>query len=277
MTLACLVLLSAFSTPQEASDQEIWRFVERLGDPSVDVRDQVMKRLAEIGEPAMPSLRIALRHQDAEIRSRAAGLIESMEWRLAEKKFEERAGKGAGARKKWERLIEGIVLKWSPKYRIFAEEADEESMPAVAAVARDGTSVEARGIGVVNTFLPLVFGESKADADQERREVQQACMLVLQRAFPLHFGITVQPGFLGYIPERDERDQRGGLRTGFTLNYLAWGPQAYLTLRFGDDSRLVGLSGRDGKLEAIYGKIGDHLRIHRSSAAPTPSAGQPPK
>jgi hypothetical protein len=277
MTVAVLVLLSALSAPQEASDEEIRRCVQRLGDPSVDVRDQAMKRLAGIGEPALPSLRNVLQHQDAEVRGRAAGLIESVEWSLAEKKFEQRAGDGAGRRKKWERMVEGIVLKWSPKYRIYAEEADEESMPAVAAVARDGTIVEAHGIGVVNTFLPLVFGESKADADPLRREVQQACMLVLQRAFQLHFGIAVQPGFLGYIPERDERDERGGLRTGLTLNYLAWGPQAYLTLRFGDDSRLVGLTGRDGKLEEIYRKIGDHLRIHRRSAAPTPSAGQPPK
>jgi hypothetical protein len=252
------LLLVALSVPQEA-DQELRRLIDQLGDASVQVRDQASRRLIDLGEDAMPALRgqASLVNADAELRARAAAVLETIQWKLAEKKFEGRVGaKG----KKWDRLLDETIVKCGSTFRIYAEQADETSWPTVAAVARDGTITEAQGIGVVDTLLPLVFGKSKAAGDQERREIREACMGVLKRSLPLKSGITVELGLLGFVPERADRDDRGGLRAGFSVNYPAWGPHVDVTLVFGGEGRPSSLARSAWSLEWVYEKEETRLR-----------------
>jgi hypothetical protein len=258
MILTLLVSV-ALMPPAQETDRELRRLVDQLGDPSIQVRERAAKELVDLGEDALPILRsqAALVHSDAELRTRAAAVLETLQWKAAEKKFQDRIRQG----KKWERLLDEKLLKVSPKFRIYAEQADETSWPTVAAVARDGTITEAQGIGVVNTFLPFVFGEFKAAADQERRELREACMMVLKRSLPLKSGITVElDGLLRFLPERDDRDERGGLRAGFTVNYPKWGPHVGVTLAFEGEGRLAALTRQAWSLEWVYEKEGEHLR-----------------
>jgi hypothetical protein len=261
--VAMLVLIAACPARQDVGE-EVRRWINRLGDSSMDVREEAAKKLGEIGEAALPLLRAEVAHKfaDAGLRVRAADLIESIEWKAAEKKFEERVRGSDGKGKKWERLVDNKARTWSLKYRLYAEEANEETMPTVAAVARDGTIIEARGIGVVKTFLPLVFGESKPIADDERREVAEACMLVLKRSLPLHSGIKVEPG----SGNEADLDEHGRLRVGFMVIYPIWGPMGgWMTLQFGTESRLVGFGtkGWQWQLEQVYEKETERLANRR--------------
>jgi hypothetical protein len=81
---ALLVLVLLF-VPVVAADPEaeIARLVKQLGDDDFDQREAATKRLAEIGEPALDTLRkAAASSNDAEIRARVARLIAAITARL---------------------------------------------------------------------------------------------------------------------------------------------------------------------------------------------------
>jgi hypothetical protein len=59
-------------------NDEIARWVRELGNARFEVREKASKRLAEIGEPALPALREAAKSEDPEVRARAQRLIEQI-------------------------------------------------------------------------------------------------------------------------------------------------------------------------------------------------------
>ena len=61
--------------------EEITKLVEQLGEKSFDAREAAAKRLVEIGLAALPQLRKALEHREAEVRRRCLSLIEEIEKR----------------------------------------------------------------------------------------------------------------------------------------------------------------------------------------------------
>jgi hypothetical protein len=64
--------------PKPASAEEIQKLIQQLGHDSFAVREEATKRLAEIGRPAVPALREALRNKDAEVRQRAQRILEGI-------------------------------------------------------------------------------------------------------------------------------------------------------------------------------------------------------
>jgi HEAT repeat protein len=63
---------------QPPSATEINKLVRQLGDDSFSVRELADDALREIGLPALPALRQALRSPDPEVRRRARGILESV-------------------------------------------------------------------------------------------------------------------------------------------------------------------------------------------------------
>ena len=65
--------------PAPPSDHALEKLVEQLGDNDYRVRDEASRALKEIGAKALPSLRKALTHPDAEVRRRANELLPALE------------------------------------------------------------------------------------------------------------------------------------------------------------------------------------------------------
>lgn len=72
--VAFLGILLCLQPSQEAKD--IRRFVESLGDASVEVREKAQKQLLEIGAAAAPALKEALEHEESEVRIRVRTLLD---------------------------------------------------------------------------------------------------------------------------------------------------------------------------------------------------------
>jgi len=69
--------LAADKTPP--SDEQIEQLVKQLGDDSFDVREKATKELIEIGAPALPQLRKAIKdNKDLELRNRAKAIIDKI-------------------------------------------------------------------------------------------------------------------------------------------------------------------------------------------------------
>jgi HEAT repeat protein len=67
------------TTPQSTpAAEEIQKLVQQLGDDSFNVRELADDALREIGRPALPALRQALRSPDPEVRRRVRGILESV-------------------------------------------------------------------------------------------------------------------------------------------------------------------------------------------------------
>src|SRR5438445_7438663 len=75
-----LVLLVLLWVPPPAADGpgEIARLVKQLGDNDFEQREAAGRRLLEIGEPALDARRAAHAARDAEVRGRAADLIDAI-------------------------------------------------------------------------------------------------------------------------------------------------------------------------------------------------------
>ena len=65
--------------PTTAPSDEIVTLIRQLGDSSFHVRQQASQRLKEIGRPALPALKGALKAADPEIQLRAQELIDGIE------------------------------------------------------------------------------------------------------------------------------------------------------------------------------------------------------
>jgi hypothetical protein len=76
VALAFSQALVAAQPPPEAAD--IARLVEQLGSPRFEEREAASRALERIGEPALPALRAAVHSRDAEVRRRAARLVETV-------------------------------------------------------------------------------------------------------------------------------------------------------------------------------------------------------
>jgi hypothetical protein len=64
--------------PDKADAARIKRLVEQLGSPEFQEREKAVKELAAIGEPALEALRKAAESNDAEVKTRAAGLVQKI-------------------------------------------------------------------------------------------------------------------------------------------------------------------------------------------------------
>jgi len=78
--LAALLLLAA---PQEGLEKKVADLVARLGDDSIDARDQAVREIAELGPAAIPLLRKALVKLEGEGRGRVEEAIRAIELRDA--------------------------------------------------------------------------------------------------------------------------------------------------------------------------------------------------
>ena len=100
MILGRFVALLAFAQSQDGT-----ALIEKLGDARPDVREQASRRLLEIGEAALPELRIAGASNDPEVSHRAHMILEEIALRKAV--FQD------DCRGRWEGFAEGswVVLK----------------------------------------------------------------------------------------------------------------------------------------------------------------------
>jgi len=78
LSMAWAVPQDAKSKPKNVSPEEIQKLVKELGHDNFHVREAATNRLAEIGRPAVPALREALRSSDAEVRQRAQRILEGI-------------------------------------------------------------------------------------------------------------------------------------------------------------------------------------------------------
>jgi hypothetical protein len=75
-TLCCSPTLWAQDTPPGAVDPEVLdQLIEQLGDKLFTVREAAMRRLIEIGQPALARVEAALASEDAEVAARARQII----------------------------------------------------------------------------------------------------------------------------------------------------------------------------------------------------------
>ena len=73
---ACCLVLAGVAAPQErAAPPAVARLVADLASETWPLREAAEEALAALGEPALPALRAAERHDDAEVRQRARGLV----------------------------------------------------------------------------------------------------------------------------------------------------------------------------------------------------------
>ena len=74
-----------FADPQKETpastelQKEVEKLIEKLGDEEFTVRDKAAKRILEIGADALPTLRKALDHPDAEVKRRLAEMVPAIE------------------------------------------------------------------------------------------------------------------------------------------------------------------------------------------------------
>jgi len=65
----------AFAKATPEQEKRVADLVAQLADPEPEKRDEAARELDRIGEPAVPQLREALRHGDAEVRERAKKIL----------------------------------------------------------------------------------------------------------------------------------------------------------------------------------------------------------
>jgi formylglycine-generating enzyme required for sulfatase activity len=66
------------SSPREAEAERVAALIERLGSDAFAEREAAGKALVAVGEAALPALRAAARHPDAEVRDRSARVVYSI-------------------------------------------------------------------------------------------------------------------------------------------------------------------------------------------------------
>jgi len=77
--LVLVLLLAAAPEPAPATAADPAELVSKLGAPSFADREQATAGLRDLGDAALPALRVALRDKDAEVRARAAALAAEIE------------------------------------------------------------------------------------------------------------------------------------------------------------------------------------------------------
>jgi hypothetical protein len=80
--LPALLLLLALTPPlpgQAPAASPFRQLIEQLGDRDYSRRRQAEERLRAVGPPALPALKEALNHRDAEVRRRVRGLVPALE------------------------------------------------------------------------------------------------------------------------------------------------------------------------------------------------------
>src|SRR5689334_1539887 len=75
--------------PEQASREEVRQLVDQLGDKKFAVRERATKRLIEIGQPALPAVREALRSNELEVRTRARRIADEIVSRQPDRKARE--------------------------------------------------------------------------------------------------------------------------------------------------------------------------------------------
>jgi hypothetical protein len=86
LVAACVILVGAYPAggePPRPTPAEIGRLIRQLGSESFQEREAASRALELIGEPALGALAKAADNADAEIRGRAARLVEVLRPRLA--------------------------------------------------------------------------------------------------------------------------------------------------------------------------------------------------
>ncbi len=79
LTLTASATLAVAPPPRPLGSPEVQRLIEQLGDRDYRARERAEKQLTAEGMPALPLLRKALGHHDAEVRRRALRLVPVLE------------------------------------------------------------------------------------------------------------------------------------------------------------------------------------------------------
>jgi WD40 repeat protein len=83
LCVLAIPFVSARGEDRPVADAEIARLIRQLGSDEFEEREKAARRLEEIGAPAWKALRRAAeRDRDAEVRSRAAGIVQALRPRL---------------------------------------------------------------------------------------------------------------------------------------------------------------------------------------------------
>src|SRR5262249_44071332 len=81
LIVAALALWAMEPDASEGDSDKAARLIARLGSDEFTEREAASKALGELGEKALPALRVAARSEDAEVRLRATVLIREIEGR----------------------------------------------------------------------------------------------------------------------------------------------------------------------------------------------------
>jgi hypothetical protein len=103
---ACLLLSLADSSAANAA--HIARLVQQLGADGFKDRETASETLQDIGEVALPALRAAGGSNDAEVRSRARRLVDSIQERTAQEQVQAIRASALSAKDKGRRLRASI-------------------------------------------------------------------------------------------------------------------------------------------------------------------------
>ncbi len=86
LALGLAVLVPA-ADPPKADAEQIAKLIKQLGSDEFEAREKATKELEQVGTPAVEALREAAKTGDAEVKTRAAGILEKVEKKAATEKL----------------------------------------------------------------------------------------------------------------------------------------------------------------------------------------------
>lgn len=167
-SLLCLAFalfaLAAAPARQEKQAERIARLIAELGDDEQATRDNAEEHLKKLGEPALDALLKAVKHQDLEIRRRAARLLLPVCEAKAKRLVEDLGGKTMDVRFAAEKELKKLLDPKGEKYQ--REAARATLMAAMKGHQNDTIRREAEDV-LTRFYAPHVEKLIKDLADDE--------------------------------------------------------------------------------------------------------------
>jgi uncharacterized protein (TIGR03067 family) len=151
--------------PDEALGDRVARLVKQLGHDKYAQREAASKELDAIGEPALDALRRAMSHDDAEIRLRAANLVDAITGRIRAAVTKKELEKLQGAWSLVSMESNGKQIMGEDNSFIFTFKEDKWSLHVNGRLSQAGTVRQIEVKGKHNTIdLPITEGGGGATA-----------------------------------------------------------------------------------------------------------------
>jgi hypothetical protein len=140
------LMLSTLFVQQGDPAHHARELVEKLHSDNIEDREEAAHKLKALGNEALPALRPLTSNRDPELRLRAAEIIASIQWDLAEGNLDQLLKARGETRASWKRIAHPLIDKWFPHQRFYARSNREEEASnltrRVASVRHDGAVVE---------------------------------------------------------------------------------------------------------------------------------------